>query len=373
MTRIRATALIALLPLLLAGCWDLEEVDSRTVILAVAFDAAPGNRLRTLVTIPDPRALVPAGGTVIGPAVEEPAYIVLENEGRTVSDALARIRQMTSREPFFGQVMVVAVSQRLARRGLAPVFDFLMNNTEMSRSAWLVVTAGPPEALTVKPPQETFPEFYVDNAFRARRSPVAIGGLPYWRAWVASLRPGEDAVVPVKEAGQLGQLRLARVAVFRDDQLAGVLSERETRLYALSRGATGSTWEVSLDGRQVAAVRPLHTRFDIQVLPDAGPGRPAFRFQLRLEAALIEAHVDGSPGAGQVARVEERVARDLRSALGQLIQRLQRWKSDPYGFGERYRIAYPERFHAEPWANQWSRARVEISVSVKIRRGGAIQ
>lgn len=373
MTRVRVSALIALFAFLLTGCWDLEEVDRRTVILAVAFDTAPGNGVRTLLTVPDPRALVPAGGTVIGPAVQEPAYITLQQEGRTASEGLARLRHVMSREPFFGQVIVVAVSQRLARQGLAPILEFLMNNNEVPRSAWLVVTVGPPDVAAIKPPQETFPEFYVDNAFRTRRNPTASGGIPYWRLWVSSLRPGEDAVVPVVEVGPLGQLRLARVAAFRDDRLAGILSERETRLYGLTRGATSLTWQVALGAQHFATIRPFRAKYDIQVLPDAGPGRPAFRFQLRLEAVLTEAHVDGSLESSEVARVEERFARDLKRALGDLITRLQRWKSDPYGFGERYRIAYPERFTAEPWPDQWSRARVETSVRVTIRRGGALQ
>ena len=360
---------LLLAALFLSGCWDLEEIDRRTVVLGMAFDDAGGSGWRMLATVPDPRALVPSGGTVIGPQPEEPAFTTLEVTAPTATETLARLREITSRELFLGQVLVVGASERLARKGLGPLLEFLMNDTDIPRAAWFVVTAGPPaRVLGTKPPQQTFPEFYLDDVFRARGKPVGVLGLPYWKLWVASLRPGQDAVVPVVEPGPHQQMRVARVAAFRGDRLVGILTPTETRLLAITRDARNATWQVALSGGRAINLRPLGVHYRIRALDPGSDGTPRFRFEVRMNAVLTEAH---GYTALRVGNFEGEARRDLTRALERLIRRLQGWGSDPWGFGERWRLAHPERFPPARWREEWRRARVEVDVRVNISRGGA--
>ncbi|ADU51410.1 germination protein, Ger(x)C family [Thermaerobacter marianensis DSM 12885] len=367
----RALAVLLLAALLLTGCWDLEEIDRRTVVLGLAFDTARDGGWRMLATVPDPRALVPSGGTAIGPQPREPAFVVLETRGRTATENLARLRDITSRELFLGQVLVVGVSERLARQGVGSLLEFLMNDTDIPRAAWFVVGAGDPlRAMAVKPPQQTFPEFYLDDAFRARGKPAGALAVPYWRVWVTSLRPGQDVVVPVVEPGPRGQMRVARVAAFRNNHLVGILTERETWLLAVLRDARNTLWQVDLGGGRRIALRPLGVDTRIAALAPASTGAPRFRYDVTLNAALFEAH----RMTGIRPEPYERAARrDLTRALEALIRRLQAMGSDPLGFGERWRIAHPRRFQAATWHRQWRDAQVEVRVRVNVTRGGAFR
>lgn len=365
----RATAVLLLAAVFLTGCWDLEEIDRRTVVLGLAFDTARGGGFRMVASVPDPRALVPSGGTVIGPQPREPAFVVLQTEGRTASENLAALREVTSRDLFLGQILVVGVSERLARRGILSLLEFLMNNTDIPRAAWFVVAAGDPaRVLAVKPPQQTFPEFYLDDVFRAQGKPTGALAIPYWRVWVDTLLPGRDALVPVVAPGPQQQMRVARVAAFRDGRLAGILSEEETRLLALIRDARNTLWEVDLgDGRRIA-LQPLGANSRIVPLPAGPSGAPRFRLDVTLNMSLIEVY----GATGSMPRPFEHLAdRDLTRALTRLIKRLQAMGSDPLGFGERWRIAYPGRFRARDWHEQWPRAQVDVRVRVNISRSGA--
>ncbi|HEY8552772.1 MAG TPA: Ger(x)C family spore germination protein [Thermaerobacter sp.] len=367
--RRRAAALLLLAAFLLAGCWDLEEIDRRTVVLGLAFDLAPGGGWRMLATVPDPRALVPSGGTAIGPQPEEPAYVVLETRGQTAAEALAALRDVTSRDLFLGQIMVVGVSDRLARRGIGALLEFLMNDTDIPRAAWFVVGRGDPkQVMTVKPPQQTFPEFYLDDVLRARSKPAGMLGLPYWRLWVTTLDPGRDAVVPLVERGPEGQMRVARVAVFRGHRMVGVLSAEETRLLALTRDARNTAWQVQMGQGRTVTLRPLGVHTDIVPLSPEADGSPRFRFDVKVNAVLMEAHGFSGPHP----RLFERHATvDLTRSIQRLLGRLQRLGADPWGFGERWRIAHPRAFAQRAWRSQWPRAQVDVQVRVNISRGGA--
>ena len=367
--RRRAAALLLLAAFLLAGCWDLEEIDRRTVVLGLVFDLAPGGGWRMLATVPDPRALVPSGGTAIGPQPEEPAYVVLETRGHTATETLAALRDVTSRDLFLGQLMVVGVSDRLARRGIGPLLEFLMNDTDIPRAAWFVVGRGDPKrVMTIKPPQQTFPEFYLDDVLRARSKPAGVLGLPYWRLWVTTLNPGRDAVVPLVEGGPEGQMRVARVAVFRGQRMVGVLSAEETRLLALTRDARNTAWQVPMGRGRSISLRPLGVCADIVPLSPAADGSPRFRFDVEVNAILMEAHGFSGPHH----RLFERHATTaLTRSVRRLIDRLQRLGADPWGFGERWRIAHPDAFARQPWHSQWPRAEVDVQVRVNISRGGA--
>ena len=367
--RIRAALVLLLAAVLLAGCWDLEEIDRRTVVLGLAFDTTRDGGIRMVASVPDPRALVPSGGTVIGPQPKEPAFVVLQTRGRTVSENLAALREITSRDLFLGQILVVGVSERLARQGILSILEVLMNNTDIPRAAWFVVAAGDPaRVLAIKPPQQTFPEFYLDDVFRARGKAAGALAVPYWRVWVDTLLPGRDALVPVVGPGPQHQMRVAQVAAFRDGRLVGILSEPETRLLALIRDARNTLWEVELgDGRRIG-LRPLGA--DTRIVPLApGPGgTPRFRFDVQLNMALMEVY--GATG-GAPRAFEQAAERDLTRALERLLRRLQAMGSDPLGFGEYWRIAQPTAFRSRDWHTQWPQARIDVRVRVNIGRGGA--
>lgn len=361
--------LVTLSAVLLSGCWDLEEIDRRTPVLGITFDAADRGGWRMAATIPDPRALVPAGGTVIGPQPQEPAFVVLETEGPSASETLNNLREITSRDLFLGQVMVIGASERLARQGLGPLLEFLMNNTDIPRATWFVITAGPPgKILGVKPPQQTFPEFYLDNVFRAGSKAAGTLALPYWRLWVMSLRQGQDALVPVAEPGPQQQIRVARAAALRGDRLAGVLSPRETRLVAMLRGARNVMWEVRLEDGRTFTFRTTQARTTLLPLANPSGGPPRFRFQVEMHVVLDEAH-EFNPS--DWAHLEQAARRHVAASITRLVHKLQGWQSDIWGFGERYRVTDPQRFAAAPWPEQWQRAHVEVVVQVRMVRGGA--
>ncbi|EKP95816.1 Ger(x)C family spore germination protein [Thermaerobacter subterraneus] len=365
----RLLALLLLVAVTLTGCWDLEEIDRRTVVLGLAFDTDRGGGFRMVASVPDPRALVPSGGTAIGPQVKEPAFVVLQTRGRTASENLAALRDVTSRDLFLGQILVIGVSERLARRGVLSLLEFLMNNTDIPRAAWFVVARGDPaRVLAVKPPQQTFPEFYLDDVFRARGKPTGALAIPYWRVWVDTLLPGRDALVPVVAPGPQGQMRVAQVAAFRDSRMVGLLSEKETHLLALIRDARNTFWEVDLpDGRRIA-LRPLGANTRILPLSPGPGGRPRFRFEASLNMALVEVYgATGSPPE----LLQQAASHDLTLALTRLVRRLQQMGSDPLGFGERWRIAQPRLFQVRDWHQQWPQAQVDVRVRVNIGRGGA--
>ena len=139
--------------LLLSGCWDYQDLESRAPILGMGFDLSgdPRQPIRASAEVPVAAAVAMASGGP-GASGERPPKEVFESEGVTISEAVDMLSEMISRDLINRHVEAVVVSRDLAVQGLGPLVDYFMRNPQVNLRAQLWVTSGTArEVLSVNP------------------------------------------------------------------------------------------------------------------------------------------------------------------------------------------------------------------------------
>lgn len=129
-------AALAAAMLLLSGCWDQRDISERTPALGLGFDR---DRSGWQVALSEVRFVQGA----------QPPYIgtVFTGRGHTISEALDNVRTQVGRELYVGGVKVYVFGPGVVRKGVFEVLDALRRNEEVDRTAFLIGSTGPPDAL----------------------------------------------------------------------------------------------------------------------------------------------------------------------------------------------------------------------------------
>jgi len=398
-------ALVLLFPL--AGCWDRLEIEERAVVLAIAVDIAESSeaenesyiqedalkensgtplpeghliRLTAQIAVPGRIPLGPGegggGGTSGG---QEPVW-VLESVGHTIEDAVEALQQEVADRLFFGHLRVIVISEEIARRGTGNINDYLRRNPEIRRLAWLVVSKeNASEFMKAAPQLERVPALYLlatlDNAVQMGRYPME----PIGSFWIKLSSEGREANLPYLQVEDKDNVRLAGLAYFKGDKLAGVTKTLEIALYMglIGNGQGGYSSYVRIPGTEDTAMfrvtnRRAHT--DVHM----SNGRPTVRASIFLEGNISEV---SEPDAGKVASLDviRLIETDLSDRITQqyedFIRQLQAEGSDIFGYGEYIRAKEPGYWNRhirtkERWREAFKDLDVQVTAKLQVRRVG---
>ncbi|NLM36833.1 MAG: hypothetical protein GX202_01750 [Firmicutes bacterium] len=136
--------LFALLPLLLMGCWDIEDLNDRLLVLAAGVDQVEGGRLRLSLQVPIVEELLPSFGS---PQVSEEPFAVLTGEGESVFAAVPTLQSKVQWTLFFGQLKAVLIAEELAAAGLKSSIDSFWRHPGVPPQAHVFLVKG--EAVTM--------------------------------------------------------------------------------------------------------------------------------------------------------------------------------------------------------------------------------
>lgn len=393
--------LFVVLPLLLfslAGCWDLREVEDLGYVTATAVDRAPGNRVRVIVQLPNPRVVGgggPRGAITPSASIAAKPYRNYEGTGATMFDAVRGISQESSRRLFFAQNRTLIFSEKMARGGVMDVLDFLSRSVEIRRHLTMVFVArgDPATILDVPNPHAATPALRIDDIVKwrgqsSRFAPVSLsrfleflsleGAEPFVGVIEAVPNPTSRARAAERLAPEPAYtIRPRGAAVFRRDRLAGFLDEAETR---------GLLWVLNeVKGGQIAFPTPGGKPGDkatVEILRARGEIRPAIengRIVMKVKI-LEEGNLAEVEGACDVSKPE--VMRELERANAAAIRRevmaaahkTQEFGADAFGFGEAFHRKFPQEWKKikKNWPEIYRDVEVRVQVEAHIRRTGMI-
>mgnify|MGYP005844439129 CR=1 FL=1 len=393
-----ALALLSLLILTLTGCWDLREVEDLGYVMAMAVDRAPGNKVRVIVQIPNPRVVGgggPRGGITPAASIAAKPYRNHEGTGATMFDAIRGIAQESSRRLFFAQNRTLIIGERMARTGLMDVLDFLSRSVEIRRHLTMVFVAHGDLAtiLDVPNPHDATPAIRIDDIVKWRGQSSRFAPVPLSRFLeLLSLEGAEpfagviEAVPNATRRPEIGEklapepnrtIRLRGAALFRNDRLVGFLNEAETRglLWVLNEVRGGQTvFPVpgGMPGDQ-AAVEILRARASVK--PEIADGKIVMRVKIFEEGNLAEVEGAVDVSRPEVLRELERAhAAAIRREVMAALRKAQAVGSDAFCFGEAFRREFPKEWKKikRNWPELFRDLEVRIQVDARIRRTGMI-
>ncbi|MET3291508.1 UNVERIFIED_CONTAM: spore germination protein KC [Brevibacillus sp. OAP136] len=370
----RITCMVLLLAMtLLSGCWDSQELEHRTSVVAFGIERSQTNG-QLMLTIQVPIAQKIMGGT--GGIKGQEAIRVMSATGKDLREATAHLQMRLNQELFFGHARILVISEEMAREGIDKILDPYRRSPQIRRLMWpMVVKGSSRELLLANPKIEQIPTIFIIDLLRngARRGliPDITLGKVFNDYSDQSIEMTMNYVLAKDK-----EFKWHGLAVFRDDKLRGRLIDDEVwSLLQLRDDKIAGQMDVSCEQNQkgpkkLATFRPK----EIQVKKSITPKGNSYRAQyhVRLEGDIIESRcqVDFSQSKN-IERLQKELNKEGERRAKRLFAKLQNeYHSDVLGLGKLARATQPNWWNAKMWKKTFSEGYIQATYDVRIRRTG---
>lgn len=231
MKKITLLFLTVLLLFLLCGCYDHVDIEEKAMVAGFAVDLSENGYRVTA-------ELVSSSGGSDSEIQSKIAY----SEGKTLSECLRNMISESSKKLDFGHCKIIFISKTAAEQGIDPILDIIFHNDEIKVSIDLAVVRDNEAAAIF----QTDPILSPIVSYEAQKTlesmshylSVSPQGFSYKALnHIASI--GTELVLPmfaIRESEQRNSFYLNGCAYFKDDHLAGELTEAEGRYLQIIRG-----------------------------------------------------------------------------------------------------------------------------------------
>ncbi|WP_231506187.1 Ger(x)C family spore germination protein [Paenibacillus sp. UNC451MF] len=394
--------LLFLVPFLTA-CWDRLEIEDRAIVLGISVDAADESasqeeaqvshmrgkfpapekgmiRVAAQIALPGKIPLGPGESGAGGKGGAEETVWVIDVVGHTIDDAIMNLQQQLSAKLFFGHLRIIVVSDSFARTGLQNLNDYFRRNTEVRRTAWMMVSKGNAEELMRAAPKlERVPSLYLlstlDGAVKQGKFPTDFVGI----FWSNGSKKGQEAFLPYIELMKAENVELKGLAYFKNDKLEEVTEPFEIAAYMGIKGMNPAGYRafIRLDNKPSKTVTVFATNRKSKIKVNIVDGIPHVHVSVFTEINLEEKLNEGliTNNSAILKKIEEENRKSFHKVMDGLVKKTQKSGSDIFGFGEYVRAKEPKFWNEhvktrEKWQQMYKDIVVDIEVLTKIRRVG---
>jgi len=383
---------IALLLLLsiafLSGCWGRREPEELVHALILGFDIDNRGLYEVTAQFSNP---LTGGGPEAGGAGSgrngQKSFWTYSAKGSTPFEAIGNMSLSTPRIIRLTHVQLLIFSERLARRGLGPVLDFIEHDHELRLSTSPAVVEGDLKKLLESDlPLENIPSAGLSRLMRLikfERS-ATTGDSMLVKLQLLS-RPGVEMAISRFKFLELEEnsrstikppAALSGDAVFKDDRMVGWFEVKESRGLQWIRGMGRSEPVVlaSPQGGPEVTINLFEAKSEIEpVIEDE---------EVKSIQVMVRAHgsIHSAPGLDLrqpevVESLRKRLAAALLEDMEASLAKAKEFGVDVFGFGSVvYRKHYPvwERSIGENWPEIFVSMPVDIEVEAIVHRPGMV-
>ncbi|QGQ99531.1 Ger(x)C family spore germination protein [Paenibacillus psychroresistens] len=361
--------LVIVILLTLAGCSNMKQINRITFITALGIDKSKlGVKVYALAAVPGRyAALAPGSGGSTG----KPPNYILTAEGRNVAEALFIMKRKSARDIEFGHTKIFLFSNEMAKQGIDPCLDLFMRRAEFQPVSWIGITPGSVKSILEIVPEapETVADALVDTFSQYGSDTSEVLPIYMFEFYSLSAEVGQSPFVMfVKNSKSGNKIEVSELAVFKKDKLVGHLSPEETKmLYLLQKNKLRAT-TFTIGNSTTFNLLKYHNKIKVNAQQISIQLQLELEFDQNEQAMLVtEAH--------QIDEMEQRVNESVQDEIKELVSKLQHLRSDPAGFGNKYRTAVKGGFMSiDEWENElFPEMKIEIKVKSTIQRRGVIK
>ncbi|EXX85931.1 Ger(x)C family spore germination protein [Paenibacillus darwinianus] len=384
--------LLAVVGLLLTGCWDSRELRTISIVTAMGVDKAPEkNEYRVSLQIVNPGTVATGsmgggGGSNVTPAT------IYSSTGNTLMEAIRHASQKVPRELFFSHTQLLIIGEPLAKQGINEIFEMFYRSHEARLTTRVLVTRGVTAETVVQTlaPLEKIPansatgkikntskmwseniEIIIDDVIKALtsegREPIISGITIVGNQKEGKKLSNNEQTVPP------AVIEIKSMALFKDGKLTYWLHGHEGRGVSWIQNKMKSTI-INInckDQKDAVGIEVVRSKTEIKV--DIRAKRPMFHILIREEGDISEVKcpIDTSKEE-EVKKLETEWANETRKEVMQALYAAQRTKSDVFGFGDAVNRAHPRAWESmkNDWNETFADSKADVKVDAFIRRTG---
>ncbi len=351
--------------LFLGGCWDVEEVEKKSLITAIGIDAVLNNQLLLTLQLPNPGAIIHSGSQ----ASQKKLFYTISTTASTTLGACTDLEAKTSDTLDTAQTKVIIFGRKLAETGLAPHLDCFGRFPKINPQAILAMAE--PDAgslLKMEVAQEMLPGLYIMDYFTKDSKKGASHPITLWQFLQKMDSPTIDPFLPIIRYDRDERtFNISGIAAFRHDRLAFTLSPEETKLFGLlNSGLENAAFIFPWDEN-----RKIGFHFTRSKVKSSWEPPNTIRLKVKVEGYFLEDTGNIKPLTDKaLSRYEKMVAKNLAQQSQTLLQKLQQAKTDLLGMGKVVRAKTPGKWSAAWWRKKYPQIRIKVQFEFEMSRSG---
>ncbi|MNB81194.1 Spore germination protein B3 precursor [compost metagenome] len=394
----KVTALILILPLLLTGCWDRQELNDQAIVLGWGMDLVKEGVYLATANLVLPLASK-SGGQQGGEQGGRSGFMTESAYGKNNRDAEQNMQRKLSRVIFPGHRRNIFIGEKLAEHGVFSILDeYGRSPMVRPRTNIFVVKEGTAQdAMSLAYQLETNPAIAVQKIQEKSGAPISRSLLDFYimaNGTGCGIMPALMILPPEVKMDKKSKndsppqttLSLYGAAIFNSQlKLAGYLNHNEywvrlwitdqltgwnftTIVNAIDADQPGGAAADALSGATSSqAVTVNVDTFKSQITPVFDGELPGFRIRLQGKGYIEE---NDSPlnlsKTENIEKVEARMNEYLEERVKEVVKKVQKdFKSDIFGLGDKLHQFHPYRW--KKLAADWEAVFPDIELDIKVK------
>ncbi len=239
--------IILLIPILflMTGCFNYREINELAIVSGISI-TKDGEDIKLTTEVVNPKKEQDASSG------EEPEYVIYTGKARSVQEAFREMIRTAPRKMYVAQMEILIIDEEIAKKHLWEILDFFSRDPEV-RSEFKVLVGKSDKILEITTPLEKVSSQNILDSLTANSKYLGYANLTTYHQFIDNLlNPYVELALPVVEMkgnAEEGQEKsnieetksdadsvINGMAVFKDNQLKGYLSKKESLAYNIIQG-----------------------------------------------------------------------------------------------------------------------------------------
>lgn len=386
----------------LSGCFDSNEIDSMSYLIAVGIDKGKVDKYR--YTFEFAKATSGEGNASKSKGKEDSE--IIEMEAPNFFTAQSRLKDVKSKTVNIAHLKLIVLSNEVCRQGIESIIGGMVRGVKIKSNPYVAVsiTSAQEFLKAATPEEDMFVSKFYDYIFNRKYHSTTLETLLYWMYF--DMRSEERSpVVPVvgvskyetdedleKEenppdtgilrddfvAGNVLSVKeykgqFAGVAIFTEDKLSHIMDEGQAMAYYILNGMMEEEFVTVRDPKEpdrnvvISIEQPVKPKIELK-LADDGP-------QVKIDVPLIADFINIETGYDYVSKhseFEEYFNKVLEDKMMEVLGLSAYYEADILALGEiakSHFLTYPqwENYH---WLQQYKNTKFEVKVDLTMERSG---
>jgi spore germination protein KC len=377
--------LLITITMLFSGCWSRTEPKNLSLTNSVLFDIKDDGEYQLTKEIMKLSNGAGGKGESTGSSV-----VLLDCEGKTVAEAVRD--ELNGKALFGGNLKARLFSEKLAKKGMMPVMDFLSRDHLTDETSFVAVVKGsdPKRVYSSTVSLSDMVGNYIDELsktqLKIKNESVYITTLDFIKdyyeegkqpvAGLIEIVENESAPENNSQTGSQGtppkkyKMVYSGLAAFKDDKLVGYMDAIETRSYNFVTDKVEGAIVSLPDDLTAAKV----TKSKSNIKTDIENGQVTISVNTKVALSVIQDGGDIDVNKiGPLKILEQKFNKQLETEIAASIQKAQtEFQSDIFGFGGYVHSQHPKEWRnmKTTWDGIFSKAKVNVTVDSSVFMSG---
>ncbi len=345
--------------LMLCGCGDYRELDSRDIVAGMAVDRTDDG-YSLLLEIAD----VTAGSD------DNPGARWLGLQGTSLAAAIENGAGGTGRQAYLGHTQMVIVGDETARSGIDDLLGYFQRTADVHMTLAMAVADGEAAEVYRQNEDETHAAFDLARAAVQAGKTGLAPAMPLYRFVADRLDEGVEGILPCVTQTDAGA-HVTGAALFRGDVLAGRLDGELTQTLLMARGLL-DRGVLTVDGGEDTVSFDIRS-CSVDLKTGGQPDQIEAQYIISLTLELSQSGQDGELSAERRREYEQLAARTVEERFQTLCMELQNnYRVDSLGIGRQIHRRDPVLWAqvGTDWDSAFSDCRITAQVDAALLGGG---